>query len=266
MAGKHCGALVDGGQAVGTAALLPLVLGLGEECAGGIDGGGVLHVGDVDPLGDVFVTLPARPDEVILTVIAKDCTVDGPLVGVVGDLADHLVLAGSVVGLGAETVHSVIVVVAVVGGNVNIPPSCNLMQFGRPIFLGVHSFFGGAVADGVLFPLNSDESFAAGNGNAVSDAVAVEIAVAVADYPRIVGTLGEGIFIGLHRDLLSCRVCNDLEYSITHFDRFCKRDFCKHLRGIDFDHSANRRLGGKFDQAIRESPLRRYMRTVFENL
>ena len=51
-------------------------------------------MGDINALTAIVIPLPARPDEVQLTVVLKHRSVDGPSVAGIGDLSHHTPAAG----------------------------------------------------------------------------------------------------------------------------------------------------------------------------
>jgi len=78
---------------------------------------------------------PAGPDEVQRPRGLDRDAVDGPaVIARRGDLAPEVPAAQRIVALGFERVHAVVVVavVAVAGGEVDVPAAAHALQFGRP--------------------------------------------------------------------------------------------------------------------------------------
>ena len=90
---------------------------------------------DVEVLPDVVLPFPARPDEVIFTTILENSAVYRPFVSRIGDFSEHFVVCCGVVVIRAfENVHTVIVVVSVVRGYIDVPFSVYLVKLRRPVF------------------------------------------------------------------------------------------------------------------------------------
>ncbi len=103
-------------------------------------GPGVTHFAEVNILPPVFVALPTRPGHVKLTFVFKGRAVDGPLVLRGFELAFHRPLTRRGVGRSVfQHVEAVILVFAVIGGEVDVPLAAQEMKFGGPDVLRKHS-------------------------------------------------------------------------------------------------------------------------------
>ena len=79
----------------------------------------------------VVLALPAGPHGVEPPLVLEDGHVDGPgVVAGIADLAEGVVRPERVVGL--EDVHPVVLVLAVAGGVVQVPPAADLVELGGP--------------------------------------------------------------------------------------------------------------------------------------
>ena len=150
VADEGFGTLVDEGVADG----FPGEFGAGDSHAGTGEGCGAGHGGDVEVLLDVDVSLPSRPDKVALAGGLEDGAIDGPPVGGrVGELAFEV--EGTEEGVGGpvlQDVHAVVFVLAVIGGEVDVPGAVEVVQLGSPDFPAVGAGGGGAPDDAGLTP------------------------------------------------------------------------------------------------------------------
>ena len=105
---------------------------------------GVLHRLDVEILRAAARLRLARPDEVEFAAVAENRAVDRPKVARRCQFARQRITAGRVFRVvGAQDKHAVVFVVAVIGGEVDIPARVGstdlrggeIVQFGRPVFL-----------------------------------------------------------------------------------------------------------------------------------
>jgi len=130
---KRLGSLVDRG----TAMPLPFVFGDRDAGSFAADGERIGHGGDIELLGNVDVSLPARPDEIEPSHMGENGAVDRPVIVGRRNLADHPErLLGTVRG---EGIQSMMGVLAVVRRDIDHPGAVDAVEFGSPVALGVES-------------------------------------------------------------------------------------------------------------------------------
>ena len=134
---EYLGALVDGGQAVGSPALFPGVVRTGDQRPPGPDAGRGLHFGDVQLLTLVHLPLPARPEEVPLPAVGEHRPVDRPLPGCFRHRPGVAESAADAGPFRYQGVHAVVRVLPVVRGKVDVPAVVDPVQFRRPDLLAV---------------------------------------------------------------------------------------------------------------------------------